>query len=47
MAELQHPNPLGYQYTTAGIKIIIKKKDHFFIVPDEGENMILPSKETI
>jgi len=36
MAELQHPNPLGYQYTTAGIKITIKKKDHYFIVPDEG-----------
>ncbi|WP_295675695.1 hypothetical protein [uncultured Mucilaginibacter sp.] len=36
MAELAHPNPAGFQYTNAGIKITIKKKDHFFIVPDEG-----------
>lgn len=26
----------GYKYTTAGIKLIINKKPHFFIVPDDG-----------
>lgn len=36
MAELAHPDPAGYKYTTAGIKLTLKKKDHFFIVPDEG-----------
>jgi hypothetical protein len=32
MADMAQP----YKYTTAGIKIIINKKPHWFIVPDEG-----------
>lgn len=37
MAELKNPqNTSGYQYTQQGIKITIRKKDHYFIVPDEG-----------